>query len=84
MKFVLIINFTMPTIDGILKFISRTNDTVCGFEQENCLIDLNYDIYEANKFHTHELIFFITRIGTGLHQMTNAKTSFTTLGKSNA
>ena len=34
----------MPTIVGILEFITRTNDIVNGTEQENCLNYLYFDI----------------------------------------
>ena len=34
MKFVLVINFKMPTFVGILNFMTRTNAMNCYFEQE--------------------------------------------------
>ena len=53
MKIVLVINFEMPTLVGILKFITRTNVIIYCCELENCLICLHFDIYEDNKFHDH-------------------------------
>ena len=45
MKFVLIIKFKMSTIVGILKFITRTNDIVCCYEQIKLLhLFLYFDI----------------------------------------
>ena len=40
MKSVLVINFRMPTIVGILKSITKINDIVCDFKKDNCLICL--------------------------------------------
>ena len=46
-----VINFKMPTIVGILKFITRTNDNACHSEQENdlCLYLIFMEI--IIKFH---------------------------------
>ena len=42
--FVQVINFKMPRIVGILKFMTGTNDIVYCSEQENCLICLYFEI----------------------------------------
>ena len=44
-----VIYFKMPTTVGILKLITRTNDTVCCFERDNCLICWYFDGYEDNR-----------------------------------
>ena len=45
MNFVLVINSKMPTIVGILDFITRTDDIGYGSEQENCLVCSCFDIF---------------------------------------
>ena len=51
MKFILLINVKMPTIVGILTFISRINTTSECFKQEQ-MINLQYfTFYEQSKFH---------------------------------
>ena len=51
MKFILLINVKMPTIVGILTFISRINDLLGLSKPENS-IDFGYfNIYEYFKFH---------------------------------
>ena len=48
MKFILLINVKMPTIVGILTFISRINDWLSRFNPKNS-INLGYfDIYEQS------------------------------------
>ena len=53
MKFVLVINFKMPTLVGILKLMARTNNIVCCSQLQNCLIFFFYNIYEDYKYHAH-------------------------------
>ena len=48
--FDLVINFKMPTIVGILKFITQTNDNACHSELENYLC-LYLIFMEMIKFH---------------------------------
>ena len=48
----MVINFEMPTILGILEFMTRTNVIVCYSEQEYCFMCLFFDIYEE-KIHNH-------------------------------
>ena len=50
-KFILLINVKMPTVVGILTFISRINDWLLGFTSE-ISIDFGYfSTYEQIKFH---------------------------------
>ena len=49
--FDLVINFKMPTIVGILKFMSRTDGRVYCSEQKNCLTNFNFDNYEDSENH---------------------------------
>ena len=51
MKFILLINVKMPTIVGILTFISRINDWLLCLEHENSINQAIVDIYEQLKFH---------------------------------
>ena len=51
MQFVLAINFKMPTLVGILKYMARTNDIVSCSEQENCLDCLYIESYKDCKSH---------------------------------
>ena len=53
MRVVLFIDFKMPTIVGILKFITRTNDTICCSEQENCSIYLSSNNKGKYDLHAH-------------------------------
>ena len=46
-KFVLVINSKIPTIVGILEFMTRTNGIFCRFEQVNGLICLFFNIKET-------------------------------------
>ena len=51
LKFILLINVKMPTIVGILTFISRINDYLLRFKPE-IFIDFGYySINEQFKFH---------------------------------
>ena len=47
--FVLVTNFKMPTIVGILKFMTRTNVIVYFSEQQNRHNRLSFDIYEIQN-----------------------------------
>ena len=51
MKFVLLINFKMPKIVGILTFMSRINDWLCSLKSEDSIEFGYFDIYEQLKFH---------------------------------
>ena len=51
MKFILLINVKMPTIVGILTFISRINDRLYWFKPENSIDFGSFKIYEHFKFH---------------------------------
>ena len=42
MIFVLVINFKVPTLIGILKFMTRKNDNACSSEQEHFPISLQF------------------------------------------
>ena len=49
-KFILLINVKMPTIVGILKFISMINTTSERLKARNFLICPNFSFYEQLKF----------------------------------
>ena len=51
LKFILLINVKMPTIVGILTFMSRINYLFFGFEPEFSSYFDNFNIYEQLKFH---------------------------------
>ena len=51
MKFILLINVKMPTIVGILTFISRINVTSENFKARNIVIFQHFNFYELWKFH---------------------------------
>ena len=50
-KFILLINVKMPTIVGILTFISKINTTSETFKARNFLICLCFSFYEQLKIH---------------------------------
>ena len=50
-KFILLINVKMPTIVGILTFISRINDWLLCFKPKFSIDYGYFDIYEHLKFH---------------------------------
>ena len=52
MKFILLINVKMPTIVGILTFISIINTTSERLKARNFFICLYFSFYEQLKFHT--------------------------------
>ena len=49
-KFILLINVEMPTIVGILTFISRINTTSERLNARNIFICLSFSFYEQLKF----------------------------------
>ena len=49
-KFILLINFKMPTIVGILTFISKINTTSERLKARNFFICLYFSFYEQLKF----------------------------------
>ena len=51
LKFILLINVKMPTIVGILTFISRINYWFLSFEPEFSTNFDYFNIYEQLKFH---------------------------------
>ena len=51
MKFFLLINIKMPTIIGILTFMSRKSSIVGLSEPEKCLISWYFHTYKHLKFH---------------------------------
>ena len=51
LKFILLINVKMPTIVGILTFISRINYKFLSFESEFSTNFDHFNIYEQLKFH---------------------------------
>ena len=53
MKFILPINVKMPTIVGILSFISRINTTSDGSKTRNIYISQIFSFYEELKFYAH-------------------------------
>ena len=54
-KNILLINVKMPTIVGILTFISRINTTSESFKTRNVFILQHFSFYEQLKFHAAEL-----------------------------
>ena len=50
-KFILLKNIKMPTIVGILKFISMLNTTFERLKARNFLICQYFSFYEQLKFH---------------------------------
>ena len=50
-KFILLINVKMPTIVGILTFISRINTTSESFKARKIFISHHFTFYEQLKFH---------------------------------
>ena len=50
MKFILLINFKMPTIVGILAFISMINTTSKSLKAKNGLIILIFSIFDLMNF----------------------------------
>ena len=53
MILVLVINFKMPTIVSILKYMTRRNDNACSSEEEDFHIYLQFDTYEGFKLDAH-------------------------------
>ena len=51
MKFFLLINVEMPTIVGILTFMSRKNSILGLCEPEKCLVSKYFYTYEHLKFY---------------------------------
>ena len=51
MKFMLLINVKMPTIVGILTFISRINAAFQRFKARILFIFHHFTFYEQSKFH---------------------------------
>ena len=51
MKFVILINIKMPTVVGIIIYISRINDWLCRFEPVDSFDSGYFDVYEHFKFH---------------------------------
>ena len=51
-KFILLINVKMPTIVGILTFISSKNTTSGNFIARTISISQHFNFYEQLKFHT--------------------------------
>ena len=51
MKFILLINVKMPSIVGILTFISMINTTSEGLKARNFFICPDFIFYEQLKFH---------------------------------
>ena len=51
MKFILLINVKMPTIVGILTFISMINTTSESFKARNSLFFHYFQCYKQLKFH---------------------------------
>ena len=52
MKFFLLLSVKMPTIVGILTFISRINTASESFKARKILIFEHFSFYEQLKFHT--------------------------------
>ena len=50
-KFIVLINVEMPTMVGILTFISRINTTSNSLEARKVFIFLHFSFYEQLKFH---------------------------------
>ena len=53
MKFILLINVKMPTIVGILTFISRINTASKNFKARKIFNFQHFSFYEQLKFHAH-------------------------------
>ena len=74
-KFILLITVKMPTIVGILTFISMINTTPEGLKARNFFICRYFSFYEQLKFHTQLSLtkkkVFITS-GPGLHSLLRA------------
>ena len=51
LKFIMFINVKMPTIVGILTFISRINTTSERFRARKILFFHHFSFYEQSKFH---------------------------------
>ena len=51
MKFILLINVKMPTIVGILTFISRINRTADSFKARKVINFQHFSFYKQLKFH---------------------------------
>ena len=51
MEFILLINVKMPTIVGILKFVSMINATSKSHKARNFFICCYFSFYEQRKFH---------------------------------
>ena len=51
MKFILLINVKMPTIVGILTFISRINTSYESLKTRNTYLFYHFLFYEQLKFH---------------------------------
>ena len=69
MKFIMLINVKMPTIVGILTFISMINTTSENLKARKVFIFQHFSFYEQLKFHAGHEKSFITskpdRIGGG-------------------
>ena len=51
MKFIMLINIKMPTIVGILTFITMINTTFVSLKAINVFIFQHFSFYEQLKFH---------------------------------
>ena len=51
MKLIVLINVKMPTIVGILTFISMINETAEGLKARKVFIFKHFSFYEQLKFH---------------------------------
>ena len=54
-KFIMLINVKMPTIVGILTFISKINTTSECYNQEKIIIFQYFSFNEQLKFHEHSV-----------------------------
>ena len=72
LKFILLINVKMPTIVGILTFMSRINYQFLSFEPEFSTNFDYFNIYKQLKFPEHEF-FFITYTKWALKQQKAAR-----------
>ena len=74
MKFILLINVKMPTIVGILTFISMINTTFETWESKKLLYIQYFSFYKHLKYHAqlieHEKSFYNLWTGLILHQLT--------------
>ena len=57
MNYILLINVKMPTIVGILTFISMINTTSEGLKAEHFFICLDFSFYEQLKFHAMNFFY---------------------------